>query len=144
MAGERKDDWKTWLLQFFTWWNGQTLNTRFHTWRHGELVGHDEFGNAYYRTRGGARDPALGYERRWVIYSGEVEASATPPGWFGWLHHTTDTPPTEEAYAPKAWELPYRPNRTGTPEAYRPEGSALRSGRRPAATGDYSAWTPGS
>ena len=43
----------TWLKQFFTWWNGQTLNTRLHTWRHGELVGHDEFGNAYYRTRGG-------------------------------------------------------------------------------------------
>ena len=25
---------KTFLLQFFTWWNGQTLGTRFHTWRH--------------------------------------------------------------------------------------------------------------
>ena len=38
---------KDWLLQIFTWWNGQTIGTRFHTWRHGELVGEDEFGNVY-------------------------------------------------------------------------------------------------
>ena len=30
---------KSFLLQFFTWWHGQTLNTRFHTWRKGERVG---------------------------------------------------------------------------------------------------------
>jgi len=38
-----------WLIQFFTWWNGETLNTRFYTWRHGDVVGRDEFGNVYYR-----------------------------------------------------------------------------------------------
>ena len=42
---------KTFLLQFFTWWNGQTLGTRFHTWRHGTKVGQDEFGNVYYEGR---------------------------------------------------------------------------------------------
>jgi NADH:ubiquinone oxidoreductase subunit len=26
---------KDWLLQIFTWWNGQTIGTRFHTWRFG-------------------------------------------------------------------------------------------------------------
>ena len=82
------------FLRFFTWWNGANLNTLYHTRRHGELVGHDEFGNAYYRTRGGKIDPALGFERRWVIYNGVSEASMTPPGWNGWLHHTVDTPPT--------------------------------------------------
>ena len=35
---------KTFLTQFFTWWNGQSLNTRFHTWRHGTKVGEDEQG----------------------------------------------------------------------------------------------------
>ena len=35
------------LTQFFTWWNGQSLNTRFHTWRYGAEVGRDEFGNVY-------------------------------------------------------------------------------------------------
>ncbi|MHA7884845.1 MAG: NADH:ubiquinone oxidoreductase subunit NDUFA12, partial [Nitratireductor rhodophyticola] len=39
---------KKFLLQFFTWWNGQTLGTRFHTWRKGTRVGEDEFGNTYY------------------------------------------------------------------------------------------------
>lgn len=134
---------KTWLLQTFTWWSGQTINTRFHTWRHGELVGKDEFGNMYYRTRGGAKDPALGYERRWVIYAGQSEGSMTPPGWYGWLHHSTDTPPTAEAYAAREWEKPHRPNMTGTAEAYRPQGSLLNAGVRPAATGDYKPWTPG-
>ena len=48
---------KQFLLHFFTWWNGANLNTLFYTRRHGELVGSDEFGNAYYQTRGGAIDP---------------------------------------------------------------------------------------
>lgn len=132
------------LLQLFTWWSGQTLNTRFNTWRKGEKVGEDQYGNIYYRTRGGAIDPALGFERRWVIYNGQSEASMVPPGWYGWLHHTSDTPPTQESYAAKDWELPHLANMTGTPAAWRPQGSMLKTGARPAATGDYQAWTPGS
>lgn len=132
-----------WLLQILTWWNGQTLNTRFHTWRHGEFVGKDEFGNLYYRTKGGRIDPALGFERRWVIFSGISEASITPPGWFGWLNHSTDIPPTEETYVPREWEKAHLPNLTGTPLAYRPAGSIAKGGVRPPATGDYKAWTPG-
>ncbi|MBV8471784.1 MAG: NADH:ubiquinone oxidoreductase subunit NDUFA12 [Hyphomicrobiales bacterium] len=131
------------LLSVFTWWNGANFNTRWHTKRHGELVGHDEFGNAYYRTRGGKIDPALGFERRWVIYNGLSEASMTPPGWNGWLHQTVDTPPTEETYAPRDWELPHMGNPTGTPAAIVPKGSILRGrGQRQASTGDYHAWTP--
>jgi NADH:ubiquinone oxidoreductase subunit len=136
---------KLFLLRFFTWWNGATLNTLFHTYRHGELVGHDEFGNAYYRTRGGKIDPALGFERRWVIYNGLSEASMTPPGWNGWLHQTVDTPPSEEEeeYRPREWQLPHHGNPTGTPAALRPKGSTLRRGQRQASGGDYQAWTPG-
>ena len=131
-----------WLAQMFTWWSGQTLNTRFNTWRNGELVGHDEFGNSYYRTNGGKLDPVLGFERRWVIYAGESDASMTPPGWYGWLHHTVDVAPTQESYTPRAWQMPHLPNQTGTPNAYRPQGSTLSTGARPGATGDYGAWTP--
>ena len=130
------------FLQFFSWWSGQTLNTRFHTWRHGERVGEDEFGNVYYRTRGGLKDKALGYERRWVIYNGMSEASSVPPGWNGWLHRTVDVAPSEETYAPRDWQRPHQPNLTGTPGAYRPPGSTLATGRRPPATGDYQPWTP--
>ncbi len=135
--------WKERLLHFFTWWHGGTVNTRFWTKRYGELVGYDEFGNAYYRSRGGAIDPALGVERRWVIFIGESEGSAVPPGWYGWLHRQTDEPPTAAPYTPREWEKPYEPNMTGTPLAYRPPGSTLATGKRPQATGDYEAWSPG-
>jgi NADH:ubiquinone oxidoreductase subunit len=133
---------KDFLLRVFTWWNRQTIGTQFWTWRKGELVGEDEFGNRYYRTRGGAKDPALGFERRWVIYADYAEASMIPPGWHGWMHHTTDVPPSRDDYTPREWQKPHRPNLTGTAEAYRPAGSTLASGQRPHATGDYSPWTP--
>ena len=82
------------LVQFFTWWNGQTFGTQLWTWRFGELVGQDEFGNRYYRTKGGKIDPTLGFERRWVIYNGYAEASRVPPSWHGChrCHGTTASP----------------------------------------------------
>lgn len=129
-----------WLFWIFTWWNSQTLNTWIYTRLYGKFVGKDQFGNSYYRGR--KIDPALGFERRWVIYAGESDGSLTPPGWYGWLHHTVDTPPTEESYVPRDWELPHLPNQTGTPDAWRPPGSTLRANARPQATGDYDAWTP--
>jgi NADH:ubiquinone oxidoreductase subunit len=150
VASERHDisnrpsPMKLFLLKFFTWWNGQTFGTQLWTWRFGELVGQDEQGNSYYRTKGRKIDPTLGFERRWVIYNGYAEASRVPPSWHGWLHHTVDVAPTEENYTPREWEKPHVPNMTGTPAAYRPSGSTLASGRRPKATGDYQAWTPGS
>jgi NADH:ubiquinone oxidoreductase subunit len=134
---------KSFLLRFFTWWNGQTFGTQFWTWLYGEFVGDDEFGNRYYRTKGGKIDPVLGFERRWVIYNGVAEASAVPPSWHGWLHHTVDEPPTRETVVARPWWKPHRRNLTGTPAAHRPAGSTLAHGRRPKATGDYKAWTPG-
>ena len=125
---------KTFLLQFFTWWNGQTLGTRFWTWRAGIFVGEDHFGNRYYRQ---AND-----QRRWVVYNGEAEASRVPPGWYGWMQRRTDTPPSELAYAAHSWEKPHKPNMTGTPAAYRPRGSVLGQEKRPEVTGDYEPWTP--
>jgi len=126
------------LLQFFTWWNGQTLGTRFHTWRHGKRVGQDDFGNVYYT---GGTD-SEGRTRRWVIYNGYAEASAIPAEWHGWMHHRTDVPPTEENYTPRDWQKSHRPNGTGSVNAYRPKGSIAASGERARVTGDYDAWTP--
>ncbi len=128
------------LLQIFTWWNGSTLGTRFYTWRKGTQVGEDEFGNVYYE---GDHD-SEGRTRRWVLYKGLADASAIPPGWHGWMHHRTDTPPTRQDYVPKEWQKPHQPNATGTAEAYRPKGSILTPTQRPTVTGDYDAWTPGS
>ena len=135
---------KQFLLKTFTWWSGTTFGTQLWTWRFGELVGADEQGNRYYRTKGRKIDPSLGFERRWVTYRGVAEASKVPPAWHGWLHHTVDVPPTEETVRVYPWEKSHLPNLTGTPLAYRPSGSTLAQGRRPKATGDYKAWNPGS
>lgn len=126
------------LSLIFTWWNGTTVGTNFHTWRFGEKVGEDEFGNVYYQ---GGRD-SEGRTRRWVIYNGPAEASAIPSGWHGWMHHRTDAAPVSETYEPFPWEKPHVANRTGTAAAYRPKGSILTGTDRPRVTGDYDAWTP--
>ena len=57
---------KIFLTQFFTWWNGQTLGTRFHTWRYGTEVGHDEFGNIYYE---GGKDSEGRSRRNRIMHS---------------------------------------------------------------------------
>lgn len=130
---------KTFFTQFFTWWNGQTLGVRFHTWRHGKPVGEDEFGNLYYQ---GGIDTE-GRTRRWVIYKNYAEASMIPPGWHGWMHHRFDTPPNADSYQAHEWQKPHLPNLTGTRFAYRPKGSVVTQEQRPRVTGDYDAWTPG-
>ena len=135
---------KQFLLSIFTWWNGATLNTMLWSNRHGEKVGSDEFGNTYYHTRGGKIDKALGFQRRWVIYNGPIEASIIPPGWNGWLHHTVDTPPSKEDYQPRAWQIAHKPNMTGTPNAYHPQGSLARGGQRVKVSSDYQPWNPNS
>jgi len=132
------------LTDIFTWWNGSTIGTRV-ALRGGELVGEDEAGNRYYRLKNDpTENAAFGAERRWVVYAGYADASSIPTGWHGWMHHTVDTPPTAETYAAKEWQKPHRSNKTGSVEAYRPKGSTLSPDhRRPAATGDYDAWSPG-
>lgn len=128
------------LKQLFTWWNGQTLNTRFFTWRNGEYVGSDEFGNKYYRAKSAL--PESIKERRWVIYNGYSEASSIPPGWHGWMHHRVDTPPGNDGYTPRDWQKAHVPNQTGTPGAYRPAGSILAGSQPAPRAPDYSAWRP--
>ncbi|MBV6632362.1 MAG: NADH:ubiquinone oxidoreductase subunit NDUFA12 [Alphaproteobacteria bacterium] len=110
------------------------------TWRGGQKVGEDEFGNRYYRSK---TNGAHGMERRWVMYKGEPEASSVPPGWHAWLHRQVQDPP-EESIKPfaKNWQQPHRPNPTLSDEAYRPPGHVLSGGKRDKATGDYEAWTP--
>jgi len=125
----------------FTWWNGAPFGHNFHIKRRGVRVGEDELGNTYYEARD-TQDAYDGRKRRWVVFNGYAEASTIPPSWHGWMHHTVDVPPTQEDYKARPWQKPHRPNLTGTPGAYRPQGSTLAQGRRPKATGDYKAWSP--
>lgn len=122
----------TTLLRAVTWWNGQTLNTQFYTWRHGREVGADDEGNRFYQSGEG--------KRRWVIYNGEAEASRVSPDWHGWLHFTYDEPPTRTPLPHKSWEKPHQENLTGTALAYAPPGS-IRA-REPKSPRDYEAWQP--
>jgi NADH:ubiquinone oxidoreductase subunit len=118
----------------FTWWRNATLGTWLTTWFSGNAVGTDKFGNRYYQTKDG--------KRRWVIYAGTIEASRVPPDWHGWLHHTFKDAPQGAELKRRSWETDHVPNLTGTPNAFRPQGSLARSGERPPATGDYQAWSP--
>ncbi|WP_273718574.1 MULTISPECIES: NADH:ubiquinone oxidoreductase subunit NDUFA12 [Bartonella] len=124
--------------QIFTWWGGNTIGTRFFTWRKGKRIGEDQFGNIYYE--GGLHKD--GYPRRWVIYKDYSEASTIPPGWHGWIHHRFECPPTQEDYHPYEWEKPHVANMTGTSEAYRPKGAIPYNDERPCVHEDYDAWSP--
>ena len=120
------------ILRVATWWDGQTLNTQFFTWRKGVRVGEDDAGNVFYETRDG--------KRRWVIFNGEAEASRVSPDWHGWLHHTWAEPPTKAPLPRKTWEKPHTENATGTAAAYAPAGSIRRA--EPVSRSDYEAWQP--
>ena len=120
------------LTRAVTWWNGQTLNTQFFTWRKGTRVGEDAGGNVFYRNSDDTK--------RWVIFNGEAEPSRVTPDWHGWLHHTWDEPPTDKPLEHKTWEKPHLENLTGTAMAYAPAGSIRRA--EPADRSDYEAWQP--
>lgn len=117
-----------------------TLGTKLYTLLCGRQVGQDEFGNTYYTEKKTRRGKTA---KRWVIYRGEAEASKVPPDWHGWLHYTVDTPPPSTGLQTrKKWGKPHQPNRSGTSQAYLPDGHILKGGHRPKATGDYEPWTP--
>ena len=123
---------------------GITIGTRIYSWLRGEEVGRDQFGNIYYREKGGGyvhRD-SLRKERRWVIYADEVEASRVPPEWHAWLHHTAGEPPPPGGPERRSWQKDHLPNLTGTDAAYRPPGHPLKGGHRDRTTGDYEPWKP--
>jgi NADH:ubiquinone oxidoreductase subunit len=112
---------------------------RLHSAISGRKIGTDRFGNVYFE--GKRKLPVYGRARRWVIYAGAPEASAVPPEWHAWLHHTTEAPLSEtKRYA---WQKEHQPTLTGTPDAYRPPGHDYVGGRQRSNGGDYEAWTPG-
>jgi NADH:ubiquinone oxidoreductase subunit len=122
------------LKQIFTWWDGATIGTALFTWRQGQKVGSDVYGNVYYQSKKG--------DRRWVIYNGPNDASRIPPDWYGWMHRQIEDLPDKALPPVRKFQKPPTPNLTGTPNAYRPSGALERGGQRAAASGDYEAWIP--
>ena len=119
----------------FTWWNGASWSTALFSHRNGEEVGRDAEGNIYFKHR---KDPA----RRWVIYAGANDSSRVAPGWNAWLRGTIEGLPDQSLPERRSFEAAPQANLTGSDRAWRPAGSIRSGGQRPAATGDYSAWTP--
>ena len=79
-----------------------SIGTKFYTWRFGELVGEDQFGNKYYTEKA----PRVATRaKRWVLYAdgSAVEASAVPPEWHAWMHRYTDEPPKADDHR-WAWQ----------------------------------------
>ncbi|XP_045615840.2 LOW QUALITY PROTEIN: probable NADH dehydrogenase [ubiquinone] 1 alpha subcomplex subunit 12 [Procambarus clarkii] len=85
----------------------------------GTLVCKDALGNKYYENK----QLTLGRDR-WVIYHPrygmDYDGSQVTVEWYGWLHHKTDKPPTEEAPITYSWVSEHTENKTGTEEAYMP------------------------
>lgn len=125
---------KQFFAELFIWWHKQTLSLRIQTWLRGNYVGSDDAGNRYFEHKKNGK--------RWVVYNGPVEASAIPAGWHGWLHQRTDILPTDDDYQPYDWQKPHLANMSGTKNAYHPEGSLFKSGKRPKVSSDYDAFKP--
>ena len=79
----------------FTWWNKQTFGTFLKTLFFGTYVGKDEFGNKYYRSK---------KNERWVVYSGNIEATKITSEWYLWIHHTIDKIPMEKDQKRYLWQ----------------------------------------
>ena len=94
----------------FTWWNRQTFGTFLKTLFFGIFVGKDELGNKYYKNK---------KNKRWVIYSADIEATKITSSWFMWIHHTIDKIPknNESKYL---WQKDHLENKTGTKDSYKP------------------------
>ena len=121
------------LKEIFTWWNSQTVGVRLWTYFSGKLVAKDEFNNRYYTNKN--------QNRRWVVYSGEVEASKVTPEWNNWLRFTSDDIPSEES-ARFEWQLGHTSNQTGTINAYSPKSSSFNR-KKTDRDLDYDKWKPG-
>ncbi len=98
------------LKILFTWWDRQTLGTLLKTLFFGRFVGKDDFGNKYYKSKN---------DERWVIYSGNIDASNITSDWFMWMHHTIDKIPDQNDKK-FVWQKKHMNNKTGSSEAYKP------------------------
>mgnify|MGYP001186707480 FL=1 len=101
----------TFFKKIFIWWNQETLGTKLKTIFFGKYVGSDSFGNKYYNSKEG---------KRWVIYSGEIDASKIPSEWYSWIHFTNNRIENKHNLEKYDWQKPHQSNQTGTEGAYYP------------------------
>ena len=101
----------TQLKKIFICWNQDTLGTKIKTIFFGKFIGKDSFENKYYESKKG---------ERWIIYSGEIDASKIPVEWYSWIHHMPNRIEKNQNFEKYNWQKPHQPNLTGTNKAYHP------------------------
>ena len=99
------------LKKIFIWWNQATVGTKLKTIFSGTFVGSDSIGNKYYQNKTG---------KRWVIYSGEIDASKIPGEWYSWIHFINNRIEKKQDLKKYNWQKPHQSNQTGTENAYHP------------------------
>ena len=120
------------IKEIFTWWNSQTVGTRIWSYLNGIEIGKDENGNRYFSNK---KD-----SKRWVIYGGQVEATAVNPEWNNWLRFTSiEKPGKVKSYD---WQLEHKPNQSGTSKAYSPKPSIFDNKSNNKKRIDYEKWSP--
>ena len=102
----------TLFKKIFTWWNRDTFGTRLKTIMFGKFVGSDSFGNKYYESKNG---------KRWVIYSGEIDATKIPVEWYSWMHSIKNKIEDTHELNKYDWQKKHLSNQTGTEKAYNPQ-----------------------
>ena len=116
-----------------------SLGINLYTWFYGKLVGQDNFENRYYCNSKNFDDLSA---KRWVIFSGEIEASKVPSHWHAWLHKTIEKPPLNYSHKYN-WQKNHEPNMTGTEQAYYPNSHPLSKSYKPdEIKKDYESWNP--
>ncbi len=116
-----------------------SFGTKIYTWLYGKLVGIDEVGNKYYTNK---TDKSNLNDKRWVIFSGEIEASKIPPHWHAWLHKLIDVPPINYRHQ-YSWQKEHKQNMTGTKNASFPPANPLSKNFKPdQIKADYESWSP--
>ena len=116
-----------------------SLGTNLYTWLYGNMVGQDDENNKYYCNSKNFSDCDA---KRWVIFSGQIEATKVPPHWHAWLHKSIDEPPMNYHHKYN-WQKNHEPNMTGTENAYFPDSHPLsKSYNKDAVKSEYESWTP--
>ena len=116
-----------------------SLGTSLYTLLYGNLVGMDDDHNKYYCN---SKDFNNIVAKRWVIFSGNIEASKIPPHWHAWLHKTIDIPPLNYKHQ-YSWQKKHEQNMTGTDKAYYPNSHPLSKSYNPdKIKSEYDSWKP--